>query len=209
MATIRPYRTSDRERVYDICVRTGADGADASGHYDRPVILAEIYAGPYLTLRPELAWVIDSGVGGDDEVIGYILGADDTAAFESECERSWWPEIRTRYPLSRSAARSADSALLDLIHHPRAGVPAVIREYPAHLHVDILPVGAGTGFGAALVRTLCAELAKRGVRGIHLGVSGGNSHAIGFYEHLGFVRLGAEFGVPADEFVFGLKLENR
>jgi len=202
MAVIRPYVEADRERVYDICVRTGNDGADATDRFARPRLLAEIYAGPYLALSPELAWVIDAG----DGAIGYLLGVADTAAFETESERSWWPALRAEYPLDSAAIGSPDRRLVELIHRPPRTAPPVSGDFPAHLHVDLLPEAQGTGLGASLIRTLCAALTNRGVLGVHLGVSGTNTRAIGFYEHLGFTRLRGEYGVSADEIVFGLAL---
>jgi ribosomal protein S18 acetylase RimI-like enzyme len=202
MAIIRPYVEADRERVYDICVRTGDDGADATDRYAQPRLVAEIYAGPYLALKPELAWVIDAGSG----AIGYVLGVDDTADFERESERSWWPALRAANPLDGATDGSPDRGLRELIHRPPRAAAFVARDYPAHLHVDLLPDAQGSGHGAELIATLCDALADRGIRGVHLGVSGSNLRAIGFYEHLGFTRLREEYGVGDDEWVFGLTL---
>lgn len=62
-------------------------------------------------------------------------------------------------------------------------------EYPAHLHIDLLPVVQGGGVGRRLIATLLDELRRRGVRGVHLGVDPQNVGAAAFYERLGFERL--------------------
>jgi ribosomal protein S18 acetylase RimI-like enzyme len=39
---------------------------------------------------------------------------------------------------------------------------------------------------------LLGVLRDRGAPGVHLGVDAGNHRAMGFYEHLGFTRLGPD-----------------
>jgi hypothetical protein len=39
---VRPYGDSDLEGIYDICVRTGDNGIDATGKFDNPRLLADI-----------------------------------------------------------------------------------------------------------------------------------------------------------------------
>ncbi|MCU0816561.1 MAG: GNAT family N-acetyltransferase [Cypionkella sp.] len=68
--------------------------------------------------------------------------------------------------------------------------------------VCVLAQARGTGLGAALMRAAVAELRKRpGVRRAKLGAQ---THALGFYERLGFVAVGPVFddaGIPHREMV--------
>ena len=57
MITIRPYRPSDRADIFDVCVRTGRSGQDATGVYSTDDLLPDIYALPYVDREPELAIV--------------------------------------------------------------------------------------------------------------------------------------------------------
>jgi ribosomal protein S18 acetylase RimI-like enzyme len=65
----------------------------------------------------------------------------------------------------------------------------VAADYPAHLHVDLLPRAQGSGNGRRLVEHLFSRLRATGVRGIHLGVDADNERAVGFYRHLGMRPL--------------------
>ncbi|MBE2212416.1 MAG: GNAT family N-acetyltransferase, partial [Opitutaceae bacterium] len=67
--------------------------------------------------------------------------------------------------------------------------PAYAGAYPAHLHIDLLPVLQGRGVGRRLMDAFLGALRVRGVPGVHLGVSTANPGAIAFYERLGFACL--------------------
>lgn len=186
---IRPARSHDPievDRLYDVCLRTGASGAGAQDRHDDPRLLGEVYLGPYLEHEPELAFVLTSD---DDMPLGYVLGASDTVAFEELLERRWWPRLRERYPLGSFPEGSHDERLVEKIHFPKHTDPTVTHGFPAHLHINILAEGRGGGNGRRLLEALFAALRDRGVEGVHLGVAPHNTHAIGFYEHLGFQHL--------------------
>src|SRR5690606_28178077 len=89
-ARIRHYQPGDAPALYQICLRTGDRGEDATGHYTDPDLLGHVYVGPYLALAPRFAFVLDDGAP-----VGYALGVPDTAEFARACERSWWPPRRT------------------------------------------------------------------------------------------------------------------
>ena len=191
MPHLRPYQPHDHDAVYDICVRTGAAGEDASHLLRDPTLLGHVYAGPYLALAPELAFVVEDGVG----VGGYILGAADTAGFEDRLEREWWPALRRRYPTWRTDGDATfDDLLIALMHTPVRTRPEVVADYPSHLHIDLLPRFQGQGWGRRLVDTLVERLRAAGSHGLHLGVATANTKAHTFYRTLGFDEL-ADDGV--------------
>ncbi|WP_454042771.1 GNAT family N-acetyltransferase [Cellulosimicrobium sp. Marseille-Q8652] len=190
---IRPAHVDDpaeRDRLYDICLRTGASGADASALYADRRLLGEVYLGAYLALEPGLAFVLDDG----GDAVGYVVGARDTVAFDAACEREWWPPLRARYPVGSFADESPDEALVRLIHAPSRPEPDVVVGFPAHLHVDLLPAAQGGGNGRRLLETLFDALRAAGVPGVHLGVAHDNARAVGFYRHLGFTELSGDDG---------------
>lgn len=193
---IRNYHSSDLYRLYRICLETGADGGDATGTVDDE-ILGHFFAAPYAVLEPALCFVLTA----DGEPCGYILGTADSATFARRAEAEWFPALRERYPLPAAGDRSRQSNMVRAFH---AGyrAPTIASEYPAHLHIDILPVGQGVGQGRRLIDTFVSSLQTNGVRGVHLGVSRRNERALAFYPRCGFAVIDETEG----SVTFGRKL---
>lgn len=188
MAIVRPYRPEDLPALYDICLKTGDNGADASPLYADHRIIGEIFAAPYATLHPDCAFVAEDEAG----VAAYILGAPDTRAFETRCEAAWWPHLRARYADTASVPsrqRTREQWDAYYIHHPPSNPQACIDAAPAHLHIDLLPRLQGQGVGKRLMDAFLARVGGRA----HLGCQAPNTRAQRFYEIYGFRRLE---GVP-------------
>lgn len=183
---VRSYESFDRQDVYDVCVRTGAAGSDARGWYSDDELLPDVYAGPYLHLEPELAFVLDDG----DRAVGYILGTADTPAWAAAYRRHWLPLVAARHPRV-DVPITAEDRLVDQLHHPEQSVRGALADYPAHLHIDLLPEHQGAGHGRELMRAFLGALAERGVPAVHLGVANENAGALRFYARLGFHRIDA------------------
>ncbi|NQX27321.1 GNAT family N-acetyltransferase [Microbacteriaceae bacterium VKM Ac-2854] len=177
---IRGYRAADAPALAEVCVRTGAAGADARGHYSDDALLPEVYCLPYLQLEPALAFVVERG----GVPAGYVLGTADTRDFVERYRSAWLPGFAARW-----RASGADAEVVRAGLHPSAMLIPELDEYPAHLHIDLLPQTQGSGSGRRLIETFCAAVAARGARGVHLGVDAANTNAVAFYRHLGFAEL--------------------
>ncbi len=184
MPQLRPYRPTDRDDVYAVCVRTGADGADATGLYSDDDILPDVFAGPYLAYQPDLAFVVDAG----DHVAGYVIGVADTPAFADWYEAEWLPGFRRRHAVD-AAPTAAEREAIGFGLDVHAAIVPEVAQYPAHLHIDLLPELQGMGFGRELIRTMLAALRERGVPGVYLTMSPANQGARAFYDRLGFHEL--------------------
>lgn len=197
MPTIRGVEPADLDALYEVCLRTGNAGEDATVLFDDPRLLGEVYVGPYLML--------DSGLGftpvDEDGPGGYGLATADTRLFEAECEAEWWPPLRERYPDPGPHPRTADEEVMAVIHRPELAFDEVVAEYPAHLHLDLSPRFQGRGVGRMLMELMLDELAASGASGVHLVADARNRRAIGFYLHLGFMVLDAR-----DDVVMGRRL---
>lgn len=202
--SVRHARAQDAaevDRLYEICLRTGDAGGDASGRAVHPRLIGDLYLGPYLAFEPDLAFVlVDEEATGPDAVVGYVLGVRDSAAFDARLVRDWLPALRERYPLAVARDGSlpegtVDAMFIEILHDHHGPDPAFLERYPAHLHVDVLPRAQGGGRGRALLERLFDALRALGVPGVHLGMAASNVRAGGFYEHLGFTTLTADENV--------------
>ena len=182
---IRPVEPYDLDGLYAVCLRTGDAGEDATGLFDDPRLLGEVYVGPYMAMPGGIGLtVVEDGVPS-----GYALAAVDTRSFEAVCEERWWPPLRARYPDPGPDPATADERLIQMIHDPPRAADDVVTRYPAHLHLDLLPIVQGMGVGRSLMNLLLDDLCARGLPGVHLGADPRNRRAIGFYAHLGFATL--------------------
>ena len=121
---IRLATDADRDALYDICLRTGDAGEDASGVVNDPRLLGELFVAPYAALEPELSFVAVD----DEGVAGYVVGTADTRAFEARQEAEWFPALRARYP--KGPARASTPSLVALIHDPVRADDAVVAGAP-------------------------------------------------------------------------------
>jgi len=186
-AVIRPYREADLGAVYDVCVRTADGGGDARGKYRSDDLMPDLFAGPYVFLEPDFAFVLDDG----RRAVGYVIGTPDTAAFARAYRARWIPRLAGRYPVPPDPPASPDDEMIALHYRPERLLWPGLAEYPAHLHVDLLPPFQGAGRGRALMETFYAAVARAGAAGVHVTVVAANVAAIGFYRRLGFRPLEA------------------
>ena len=181
---IRPYEARDFDVVYTVCLKTGDGGSDGTHLYDDPKILGHIYAGPYVTLEPELAFVLEDEHG----VCGYILGALKTEVFYTSFVNEWLPKIQGQVPNPTGKPKNwtPSEYLYHKVHHPEIDLPDALKAYPSHLHIDLLTRAQRQGNGTHLIRTLFKALKGKGSSAAHLGMDPGNTHAFKFYKKMGF-----------------------
>lgn len=182
---IRRYHPGDLARLREICVLTGAAGSDATGRWSTDDLLPDLFLEPYATASPDWAWVVDEG----DGPVGYLVAVPSTRRFVQWWEARWAPWFAERYP-EPAPPFTPEDELLRRGLAPEGMLIPEIDEYPAHLHIDLLPEAQGRGYGRALIEThLVTALAETGVPGVHVSVDGVNARALGFYRSLGFEAL--------------------
>lgn len=155
-------------------------------HWKTPVadreLLALRWIRFYLVAEPENSYVIEH----PDlrEAVGYIFCASDTMAFEDEFEKVYLPKIRDRFEeLNKQAFEHLEDnrKLLHFRRNRDIGFDAT-PEYPAHLHINILPEYQRSGYGAMLLSAYEDNLRSRGVIGYHLITGANNAKGISFYK---------------------------
>ena len=71
-----------------------------------------------------------------------------------------------------------------------ARVPKMfVKNYPAHMHINILEPYQRMGLGSKLVDALTANFRAKGIPGMNLGVGSGNVKGRSFYTKYGFKKL--------------------
>lgn len=178
---IRPYHASDLTSLYKICLLTGNSGKDATELLKDPDLIGHFYAAPYGIFDPEVCFVI-TNIG---KPCGYIIGAKDSQKFYERCEKDWFPILRNRYPLRDEDDKSLDARIIKRIHDGHK-VKEELLDFPAHLHIDLLPETQGQGLGRKLMEIFINKLKELNVPALHLEVGKANPGAIKFYEKFGF-----------------------
>lgn len=185
---IRDYKVGDEVAAYHVCMKTGDFGADGEPFFQEdPDALGRIYVGPYLEFCPDFALMLED----DQGVCGYALGTPDSRVFFQSYEQAWRPNLAASFPepTGEPSTWSRVQETHYLYHHPDYFCPDPYSEYPAHLHIDLLPRAQGHGWGRKMIEQLLERLRAVPVPGVHLGMSAKNESAYGFYQRLGFHEL--------------------
>jgi ribosomal protein S18 acetylase RimI-like enzyme len=205
---IRLARTEDQAGAYYVCLKTGDHGKDGEPFYrEDPDALGRIFVGPYFAFEPELSFILEDEQG----ICGYALGAFDSRSFYARYEGEWRPHLCAQFPEPKGE-RSKWTRLQHVhswYHHPDYFCPEPYESHPSHLHIDLLERARGRGFGRRMLEQVTDKLRERGSPGAHLGVSGLNTLAFGFYQRLGFREL-VRLGSGADRVIYmGKSLQNQ
>jgi GNAT superfamily N-acetyltransferase len=192
MPRLRLAQASDLDAFYSISLATGLAGNDAAHLYEDGMLVGHIYSAPYACLEPDLALIVED----DSGVAGFVVGTTDTESWEARLEREWWPALRMQYPDPGGASSdwTADQKRWAIIHHPERTATNIAQEYPAHVHLNMLPRRQNQGLGAMLFEAWLELARDRGAAAVHVGVNRANVRALRFWAQRGFQRLTADSG---------------
>jgi ribosomal protein S18 acetylase RimI-like enzyme len=191
--TIRNYQPSDEAAVQEITFRTGFKGSDLTGrnYFDDKRLFFVIFIYYYTRYEPEHFFVaVDTK---DDTVLGFIGGTTDTAAQERGFQKKmpWRIASRAllitswRYPRTFKTVMSMMRMMGDI--QENEDKRSILRaEYPAHLHINLLPDYQSMGLGTRMMERFEEHLIGQGVKGVHLQTTSHNRKAIPFYKKMGF-----------------------
>jgi ribosomal protein S18 acetylase RimI-like enzyme len=181
-AAIRRYRDSDRAAVYDVCVRTADEGRSVRGRYRTDDLVPDVFAGPYLLLEPEHAYVLDNG----ERAVGYVLGTANTPDYVAAYTERWLPWLRTRYQPPSGPPQTEEEHRLDAMFHPERRLRPELAPHPAHLHINLLGGYRRSGHGRELISMFLASVGAAGAASCHLGYRPANVNAGRFYARVGW-----------------------
>ncbi|HOJ99559.1 MAG TPA: GNAT family N-acetyltransferase [Termitinemataceae bacterium] len=201
MMCIREYRETDLPYLYEICLKTGDNGKDATELFYDPYVLGQFYAAPYAFFEKDCVFILEGDYRGLRRPLGYILGTSDTAAYTEWFNRYWRPGAELLYRGNEGCKSPTEAHIRALFADPLE-CPAWAEAYPGHIHIDLLPEAQGAGWGRKLMDTMGERFIQKGCRGFHLGVSAANEGGIAFYRRYGMEEISREsWGI-----VFGKRL---
>lgn len=183
--TVRPYTEKDKEDVRFICLNS--DGP-CEGDEKENFFILNTFCDYFIEKEGENCFVC---VDENDKAIGYVICAEDYDRYFEAFVKEYIPRFdETATDDREGALHSAD---------PQGEFKA---DYPAHLHIDVLPEYQRMGVGHKMVDALCEHLRKKGVKGVMLTTGVDNEKGRGFYKKYGFTEL----KIYDDAVAYGLKL---
>jgi ribosomal protein S18 acetylase RimI-like enzyme len=184
MLSIRKYEEKDYDGVCFACLNSDEDD-DVSESLAEFIL--HTFCEYYIEKEPENCFVLDD----DGKAVGYIICAEDYDKFKSVFDAEYFPRV---VHLGEDRIKWAKEAYL--LHEKFKA------DYPAHLHIDILPQYQRGGNGGKLVQTLSDHLSAKGIRGVMLTTGTTNTRATNFYRKYGFEEL----EIYDTDIAFGKKL---
>lgn len=173
---IRRFRQEDATAVRNICFLT----ASGKRYQKNKDLVCALFCDYYINFEPSNCFVLTAE---NDLPVGYVL-----------CAQNYEQYIKTFLENYYDKLKSMSKTEAFLKRHEKAFFKSVAKDYPAHLHIDILDAYQGHGYGKGLIRKLLDTLKTNGVKGVHLTVGVANKRAIKFYYKLGFKKVKSVFG---------------
>lgn len=197
---IRPVRPEEDKSALDKIYRATCNSS--LQHEPAWTYSSFLFCHPYRILSPETCFVLDAG---DGTAVGYVIGTPNTRGFAARWPQEYLPQLDhsvlpppDRHDAEEHAPPTWDSDLpahlLELLYSKHVQLlngdyPDMLDQYPAHLHIDILPEYQRQGWGRKMIDTFCDAIKKHGTSALHLGTEVSNVDSRKFYERLGFVRF--------------------
>jgi ribosomal protein S18 acetylase RimI-like enzyme len=215
---VRSYQESDREAVFAIAADTAYFGAPVEAFLEDRRLFCDIFYAYYTDYEPQSGWVACARQADSDQVVGFLMGCNDT----SRRGRIWvtkilpWVTRRILTGRYRMGRRTAQYAIGEIKAVMRRELPgADLSLYPAHLHINLQAAWRGCGLGKKLIAHYVEQLRYKSVPGIHLHTTSLNEAACKLYERSGFCLLAKhttrlwkrQVDREVENRIYGLKIE--
>lgn len=183
MICVRKYAKKDFDDVRFVCLNS--EGEEINGNLGEFIL--HTYCDYYIEQEPENCFVLDD----DGKAVGYIICTEDYDSYKNVFDRVYLPQNK---PLGEQFYNWAEKSTILQNKYK--------SDYPAHLHIDILPDYQRKGWGGKLLDALFDHLRCKGVKGVMLTAGTSNVNASGFYKKYGFTQL----EIYDTDVAFGMKL---
>lgn len=187
---IRECQKTDEEGVLNVCYKTGYMGEDLTGtnKFNDIKLFGYLFCLYYLRFETKNCFVaVDKS--NDDKIAGYILGTLDSRKQEKQfAMKMLWKIISRVLFLTSWRYNESFRSVLYFLNNlgPKQKIENLYEEYPAHLHINVLPEYQHLGIGSKLLSKFEEHLRTYKVPGVHLATSNRNVKAIPFYHKKGY-----------------------
>ena len=185
MINIRKYEQKDKENMREICLKTSSFDVSDKKMSD---FITLMYCDYYTEVEPDSCFVATDE---NDNAVGYLICAKNFHEYYKIFNGLYMPEIRKLGIKYELMARG------EIVIHRLFS-----KNYPAHLHIDLLDVCRHQGVGSRLMKELKAYLSENCISGLMLSCGYNNKNAIRFYGRNGFEKIANIFG----SYVMAIKL---
>ncbi|XP_039607893.1 protein O-GlcNAcase isoform X1 [Polypterus senegalus] len=184
---IRPFASKDKAELYRICRELHHKSLDPSHSLRKhPDLTGDSTAGPLLHLSPEYSFILEDDRG----LCGYALGVMDVKSFVKNCETTWFPAMREKYPQGSYTEKATypDS----LLYH-----------FPSLVHVEVLPDVLDSSVARCLATCLLLALKVNGSQGVFCEMLPTDQLHLEFFTKLGFLEIFRSDTVHHEDIVLG------
>lgn len=171
MYEIRRYQNCDAEDVRTVCLSTSNIRICRKKIIKNALI--NVFCNYYIEQEPQNCYVAADEKG---QVIGYILCAINFDVWKENFRKTYLK--KSNNPVTRLIGEGTIRGMQDFS-----------KEFPAHLHIDIMPEFQGHSIGSELMEALINHLRGLKIKGLMLSVGADNSRGIHFYQKNGFQEL--------------------
>ncbi|MBM3249645.1 MAG: hypothetical protein FJZ09_02225 [Candidatus Omnitrophica bacterium] len=184
---IRPYRKADRKAVRQIAWDTAFMGRPADAFFSGKALLTGFLTRYFTEYEPQSSFVAES----EGSVVGYLLGAKDTAVLARIFKAKILPGLILQAVFSGALFRKKNLAFFrncwQSLRNKEFRMPDLSRDYPATLHINLTEAARGEGTGAKLIAAYLDHLRKNNAAGVHLATL--SQRASVFFQAQGFTLL--------------------
>ena len=181
---IRRYEEKDKENVRFVCLNSNGP---CKMNEKKQHFTLTTYCDYFIEQEPDNCFV---AVDENDRAVGYILCAENYDNYKNVFRKEYLTRFRKYEFINKATA--VISTLIQSAHK---------KEYPAHMHIDILPEYQRMGLGHKLMDALCANLKEKEIKGVCLTTWSKNKKGCNFYKKYGFTLLETKAGTA----VFALR----
>jgi len=186
---IRPFKLQDKATVRRISCDTANRGEPIDTIFPDREVVADLLTRYYTDYEPNATWVAERA----SEVVGYLTGCLNTNRYLRAMVLNVVPKAVFhaigRGALLRRETWSSIKVAARYVRTPGFSRHVPLKEYPAHLHINVRQEFRGQHVGQLLMGRFIEQACTAGVPGIHASVREDNAGGRRFFERMGFTPL--------------------